>query len=222
MPIPLIIWAAAGAAGTAGAYLARRQVRKPLELAVLGQRLVGKTRLINTWRGEWEPPGRTQAPTKVTPVAVSTGKQVLNVDKKFVFRQLVDISGGDESAKSLGTLLTSAAAVLYLLDARTLAREEQRARWQGQADDWARVQLDASRLVRATSARRVVFVVTHSDLDARCDRMSHDDYRDLLARQLADVMATVGDAAKVRLVAGSLVDPPRARALSDSIIEHLL
>jgi hypothetical protein len=217
--IPVLVYAGVI---TAGAIL-KRQLRKPLRLVILGQRATGKSLLINSWQGEWVTPPATNTPVKITPIRIQTGEKVLNIEKKFVFRTFHDISGNDEPITTNGDELDRAQAVLYLVKATTLFDEERRRADRGQGDDWVRVQLDAARLAgRATAARRVVVVVTHTDLDPRSYGVPWEQYRDHVAKQLAHVCAAIGPPDRTRVVAGSLVAPERAATLTNDIIGSLL
>ncbi len=223
MPIPLLVFAAAAGAGAVGTALAARRFRRPVKLVVLGQRAVGKTRLINSWRGDWSATSPTQAPEKITTISVKTGQKMLTFDKRFLFRKLSDVSGADEGMHSFRPDVSAASAVLYLLDARTLLHEETRAADRAHRADWVRVLEDGHRLKRhATRADRIVLVVTHTDLDPRRDALPSPGYRDLLTVQLAPVRASIGGPERVRVVAGSLADPSGAEALTDDVIRSLL
>lgn len=218
--IPVLIFAGVSAASAA---IVRRQLRKPLRLVVLGQRTTGKSLLINSWRGEWATPRATNTPVKITPIRIATGEKVLNVEKKFIFKTFHDISGRDEPITTNGDELDRAEAVLYLIKATTLLDEERRPADHSQHDEWVRVQFDVARLAeRATAARRVVIVVTHTDLDPRSDALPWEQYYDHVAKQLANVCAAIGPPEKTRVVAGSLVDPKLADTLTNDIIGSLL
>jgi hypothetical protein len=222
MPVFLPVLLVVGAVGTVGTVVAHHQLRKPLRLVVLGQRATGKSVLINSWRGEWATPPATNTPVKITRIRMDTGKKILDFEKKFTFRKFSDISGYDERVRTNGDELDRAEAVLYLVKATTLAAEEERPPDRGQHDEWVRVQLDAARLAnRATAARRVVIVVTHTDLDPRYGALPPERYCDHVSEQLAHVRAVIGPD-RVRVVAGSLSGPERAAALTDDIIGSLL
>lgn len=223
MPVPLLVFAAAAGAGAVSTALVARRARRPVKLVVLGQRAVGKTRLINSWRGDWSSISPTQAPEKITTVSVKTGQKTLTFDKRFLFTKLSDISGADEGMHSLRPDVSAAAAVLYLLDARTLLHEEARQVGRAHRADWVRVLEDGHRLKQhATRAHRIVLVVTHTDLDPRCDALPSPEYRDRLVAQLAPVRASIGGPERVRVVAGSLAEPSGAEALTDDVIRCLL
>ena len=76
--------AGAGALSTA---LAVRRARRAVHLVVLGQRTVGKTRLINSWRGDWSPTRATHVPEKITPITFKTGEKMFRIDKRSYSRR---------------------------------------------------------------------------------------------------------------------------------------
>jgi hypothetical protein len=222
MPIFVPFLVVAGVSAV-GALITREQLRKPLNLVVLGQRVTGKSLLINSWQGTWATPPATNTPVKITRIQVDLGEKILNIDKKFVFKKFHDISGRDDTITTNGKELDRAQAVLYLIKATTLLDEARRPPDRGQHDEWVRVQLDAARLAnRALAARRVIIVVTHTDLDPRSAHLPWGEYCDRLTDQLTYVRATIGPPEKSRVVAGSLADEAGAASLTNDIIRSLV
>jgi len=221
MPLPVVVLAAVGAVSAVGAVIAR-QWHDPFGVVVLGQRAVGKTTLVNSWLGDGSTPGPTRSPGEFTKVKLSVGNHGQGAPRELVLDTVTDVSGGDQGMHAVAAELARADAVLYLLRADTLLNEERRAPGEAQGEDWERAQLDAARIGgRATAAKRVVFVVTHTDLDPRCARMGPQDYLDLVSGQLSDLRTAAGAPDGVRVVAGSLVDQASATALTGEIVENL-
>ncbi|MFC6092478.1 GTPase domain-containing protein [Saccharothrix lopnurensis] len=221
MPLPVVVLAAVGAVSAVGAVIAR-QWHDSRDVVVLGQRAVGKTRLVNSWLGDWSTPEPTRSPSGFTKITLSVEDREQAPPREILLDTVTDVSGGDQGLHTVAAELGRASAVLYLLRADTLLTEERRAPGEEQGEDWERAQLDAARIGgRATAAKRVVFVVTHTDLDPRCARTGSQDYLDLVFGQLSDLRTAAGAPDGVRVVAGSLVDQASATALTGEIIENL-
>lgn len=224
MPIPVVVVAVVAGVSAIGTFLTVRRIRKPLKIMVVGQGRTGKTTLINSWCGEWEEdPLRTPYPVKVGTVKVDTGKKTLFVNKKFIFKKVWDVSGGDEHMHTFRNEIKAAKAIIYLIDARHLHHEEARPPARGHADEWVRIIDDSSRLKRhCENAEQVLLVVTHVDQDPRSERWDRATYQDHVTRQLSDVISKIGNPGRIRVLAGSLKTEESARELSDEIVGNLL
>ncbi len=224
MPIPVIVVAVAAGASAIGTILTVRRIRRPIKIMVVGQGFTGKTTLINYWLGEWEEdPLRTANPVKVGTVKVDTGKKVLFVKKKFIFKKVLDIGGRDESMRFFQNEIKAAAAIVYLIDERHVYCEDIRPPEQGHADEWVRIIDDGSRLKRhCENAERVLLAVTHVDQDPRFDRWDPAIYQAHVTRQLSGVISKIGNASRTRVVVGSLKTEESAKVLSEEIVGNLL
>jgi GTPase SAR1 family protein len=224
MPLPVVVLAVAAGASAAGTWLTVRRVRRPMEIVVLGQHQTGKTVLINSWLGEWEEtPGRTHTPVKIGTIKVDTGKKVLFVKKKFIFKKVKDISGRDASMMSIRGQAKVAKVVLYLINAMHLYEEELRPAGQAHADEWVRIVDDSIRIKRhCANAEHILLVVTHVDLDPRFERLDRAEYQALITNQLTGVITTIGNPARIQVKVGSLVPEDRATTLTSELVEAML
>ena len=224
MPIPLVFAAVAAGVGAAGTYLTVREVRKPMAVMVVGQGLTGKTTLIKYWQGEWvSDPLRTPVPEKIATIKINTGRKFVFVEKKFLFKKMVDISGQDEQMANFRSNIQAATVVVYLINAMHLLAEENRPAHFPHDDEWVRLMYDASRLNRHCGrARRIVLAVTHTDLDPRLGYLGESTYHARISGQLATMREKIGDSDRVRIVAGSLASATSALAFSEQIISSLL
>ncbi|GII76673.1 hypothetical protein Sru01_16550 [Sphaerisporangium rufum] len=214
--------AGAGAIGTA---LFVRKVRRPMKIIVLGQALTGKTTLLNTWMGNWSAnfPRTSLNPETVRTIKVETGEKTLLVNKKFIFRNGVDISGRDETMFNFRTDVKAAKAIIYLVDANHLYAEERRPPEHGHADEWVRIIDDGYRIKRyGREADRVVLVVTHTDQDPRHASLGPEEYQAQVWQQLKEVIDAIGAPGRTRVVAGSLATRPAAEELAESVVRSLL
>lgn len=224
MPIPVIVVAVVAGASAVGTILTVRRIRKPMKIMVVGQGLTGKTTLINSWLGEWqEDLFRTADRVTVGTIKVDTGKKVLFVKKKFIFKKVLDISGQDESMRTFQNEIKAAKAIVYLIDAKHLRHEEIRPPDQGHADAWVRIIDDGSRLKRhCENAERVLLVVTHVDQDPRFHSWDLATYHAHVTEQLSGVISKIGNPSRTRVVVGSLKTEESAKLLSGKIVENLL
>jgi GTPase SAR1 family protein len=198
------------------AYVAWKLRRKHYRLAVLGVSLSGKTTLINSWRGDWvDDPGRTQA-------AVRHSRVKLTVDGfRLSFDNLTDVSGHSFAWPEWTDRVNESRYVLYLVDARQLARQAA----YGFDKDWYRLEDDAGliRNVLATAnAYLCIIVVTHTDQDYRTTEYDAQTYEDVVRKQLDPIVLRLGGDGQVRLVTGSLVDQASADAVTSKIMAHIL
>lgn len=224
MPIPLVAIAVVAGVGALTTTMVARKARQPMKIMVVGQGLTGKSTLINSWRGEWEgDPGRTIHPVKVGTVRVDTGRKVLFVKKKFIFKKVVDVSGRDESMGTFRDEIHAAVAILYLVNANHLRSEALRPAGQPHSAEWVRIIDDGSRLNRhAAGAERIVLVVTHVDQDPRFGELGEAYYHEVVTHQLSEMRSRVGVGERIRVVAGSLASQEGAQKLTDDIVGNLL
>ncbi|WP_326943678.1 hypothetical protein OG439_27365 [Amycolatopsis sp. NBC_01307] len=224
MPLPLIALGVAALVSAAGTAVAVRQLRQPLKVMVIGQGLTGKTTLLNSWLGEWEvDPLRTGLPVKIAKFEVPAKEKVLNVEKKFIFKKVKDISGQDESMRGFLDDVKAATAIVYLVNAVDLYQEENRSNGRPHAVEWVRIMDDASRIKRhCGKAKRVVVGVTHTDLDLRFAALGPATYLARVTDQLAPAMAKIDKPGQIAVVAGSLRTEASAAVFAEQVVGKLL
>jgi hypothetical protein len=225
VPVPLIIYAGAVAAGAVGAAIAARKWRHSLRVAVLGVNDSGKTTLIDLWRGEWVDGsrGHTQAKHLYERVKTTAG------GRRVVFRKLTDLSGDEDDWAQWQGPAEASTVVLYLVRAVDLAAEEEMAgrhpgRYGPFTGGWTAIE-DSAGLIRPWldngRAKLCVLTVTWSDRDPRLDELGEDAYRKHVAVQLEPIVLKLGGTGRVRTVIGSLESPEAAAALSDRVMEQI-
>ncbi len=224
MPLPLIAFGVAALLSAVGTTVAVRQLRQPLKVMVIGQTLTGKTTLLNSWLGEWEDdPLRTGLPIKIAKLEVPVKEKVLNIEKKFIFKKVKDISGQDESMRGFLDDVKAATAIVYLVNAVDLYREEGRPAGQPHAIEWIRVMDDASRIKRhCGKAKRVIVGVTHTDLDPRFAALGPPTYLAKVTDQLAPALSKIDESVPAAIVAGSLRTEESAAAFAEQVVGKLL
>lgn len=243
MPIPLIIMniaaraavtgAVAGAAALADAIDRRRHRRTAgppvppakavddtLRLCVLGQSEVGKTTLINAWRGLGvdHVTTRTSVTETHTEVAVAAGH------RRAVVSKLYDVSGLDIAWSQWGRVAGLSSHVLYLINAVGLYDEERRQPGQPPTASWDRIIDDAGQIRMWLEGRPTdlcILVVTHRDVDPRLPMLGWDGYHRHISNQLSAVMHKMGGEGRVRIVTGSLDTDAAAEALTGKILAYL-
>jgi hypothetical protein len=86
-------------------------------IAVLGESQVGKTTLINSWKGTFvTDPGHTTTVVSHGDITKRTG-----AGHELIFKEVTDIGGHKHERHYWDTLLARVSWVLYLVDARQLA-----------------------------------------------------------------------------------------------------
>lgn len=200
-------------------YVARRLRRRKYRIAVLGARFSGKTTLINSWRGEWvadeADTGRTQAPrphgdTKLTAEGL-----------RLTFLNLTDVSGAIDAWPKWEDRIKESRYVLYLVDARALAGSLSHLKGR----NWHRLEDDAGMMAGWLAANKVelcLMVVTHTDEDARLQKLGEDNYRDLVVEQLDPLVLKLGGPRKVRVVAGSLKRLQDAQNVTTQVMREII
>lgn len=219
MPLPLalipIVVAAAGALLTAGAIWLKWDeliiLFKGKKFAVLGERLVGKTTLINFLKGgaiSDSPPGYTQYPEPVP----ARRFQLKELD--IILKESWDISGSVKRFAEWKTLCQDADMVLYLLRADRLLV--------GDKTVETRVIQDirhVSEWLNDNNKRPQFFIVgTHCDLDpdfAALTPKTEGKYLDRFERLpiVADIVCRIGSPSRTTIVLGSLKTPEQTEIL---------
>ncbi len=188
-------------------------------VVILGGKQVGKTTLVNAWRGTWtdEPPEPTQARYVYGPIDVEVA------GRRLLLSKLVDISGQKEAWSTWREQVAEGEIVLYLINAKALLAEERRRSGQGVTAAWTRIEDDAGqiRLSKSDALKLCLLVVTHRDLDPRFPRLGEDGYQGHIAGQLAPIVFKLGGDQKVRVVTGSLETLDAAMATTAKIVELL-
>src|SRR2546430_5282745 len=173
------------------AWASRRKLYSPV---VLGPSAVGKTTLLNLWRGTWQE-GQPYSPTQaMRPV----GTAKLTADgQRLMFPDLRDVSGRAVSYDVWEAQTLQAQIVIYLVNAVHLYDHE---RAKGFSAEWQRIRDDAGQIGRwlqVGSADRCIVAVTHRDLDPRFDESSQQRYLDLIEDQLSPIVYRLGGEGKV-------------------------
>jgi hypothetical protein len=224
MPLPLIAFGVAALVSAVGTTVAVRRLRQPLNVMVIGQGLTGKTTLLNSWRGEWEgDPLRTGTPVKISKFQVPAKEKVLNVEKKFVFKKVKDVSGQDESMRGFVDDVRTATVIVYLVNAVDLYYEEIRPADRPHAQEWVRILDDAGRIKRhCGKAKRVVVGVSHTDQDRRFAELGAASYLARVTDQLAGALSKIDKPGQVLVVAGSMRTEASAAEFAEEIVGKLL
>lgn len=224
MPLPLIALGVAALVSAVGTTVAVRQLRQPLKVMVIGQGLTGKTTLLNSWLGEWDgDPLRTKVPVKIGKFQVPAKEKVLNIEKRFIFKKVKDISGQHESMREFLDNVKAATVIVYLVNAVDLYNEENRSAGQPHAIEWVRIMDDASRIKRhCGKAKRVVVGVTHTDLDPRFAALGPATYLARVTDQLAAALSKIDKPGQTSVVAGSMLTEASADAFAEEVVGKLL
>jgi hypothetical protein len=230
LPLPLIFVGARLAVSAADAWQQRRErlrqasletgAGEQLRLAVLGPQEVGKTTLINFWRGRGvnSSNGHTQWRDRHGSVQLAVNGRTLTLIK------LDDVSGSEKQWSSWGEAADGSRFVLYLVNALTLAAEERRDRREPPAREWDRVEDDAGQirpLLERGPVELCLLVVTHTDLDPRLAALGESGYHQHVSDQLDPIVFKLGGDRRVRLVTGSLATDADAEAVTAQIMAHL-
>lgn len=162
---------------------------------------------------------RSRSPNSRSPAK----EKVLNVEKKFIFKKVKDISGQDESMRGFLDDVKAATAIVYLVNAVDLYQEENRSNGRPHAVEWVRIMDDASRIKRhCGKAKRVVVGVTHTDLDLRFAALGPATYLARVTDQLAPAMAKIDKPGQIAVVAGSLRTEASAAVFAEQVVGKLL
>jgi GTPase SAR1 family protein len=187
-------------------------------LVVLGPEAVGKTTLLNSWRGIWDE-GRKHRPTQaMRPVGTARLKAG---GQRLMLPDLQDVSGRKTSYTVWETQARQAQVIVYLVNAEHLYKYEQAG---GFTKEWGRIQDDAGQIgrwLREGNADRCIVVVTHCDTDPRFVDLDERRYLDCVESQLANTVARLGGEGKVRIVTGCLDTRENAERLTDRLAEQL-
>ncbi len=232
MPIPLIVYPIATrlAVMAAEAWQQRRErlhqavadtsAGDRLRLAVLGPSEVGKTTLINAWRGRG-----VNSSTGHTQVRERYERVELDVNgRKLTLVKLDDVSGSDRRWSSWQESVDGSRFVLYLVNAQALLAEERRSRGQPATPGWDRIEDDADQIrpwLDSGPAELCLLVVTHRDLDPRFAALGESGYHRNVLDQLDPIILKLGGDGRVGLVTGSLDTNEAAWALTAKIMAHL-
>jgi GTPase SAR1 family protein len=208
-----------GGAAITSVIVWRRLRRRKYRLAVLGAQYVGKTTLINSWRGEWiadeADPGRTSA------MKLYSKTKLTSEGLRLTFTKLGDVGGGIDSWPQWKDRAKESRYVLYLVDARALAGylDHQKGR------NWYRLADDAGLISGWFQDSRVelcLMVITHTDEDARLAELGDGPYRDLVMTQLDPLILKLGGPRTVRVVVGSLKRLKDAEAVTTQIMREII
>lgn len=192
--------------------------RKLYSLVVLGPEAVGKTTLLNSWRGTWQEGLHYQPTQAIRPV----GTARLKADgQRLMLPDLHDVSGRTTSYAVWEAQVQHAQVVVYLVNAQHLYRYEQA---EGFTAEWGRIRDDAGQIgpwLREVDVDRCIVAVTHRDKDDRFAGLGEQAYLDVVEEQLAPIVSKLGGEGKVRVVTGSLDTRANADRLTDRIMEQL-
>ena len=190
-----------------------------IRLLLLGKSEVGKTTLINTWRGCWtaDDPGRTHAKEEHGPINVVVGTRHLRLAK------VVDVSGLSDAWDTWRSEVGASRCVIYLVNAEALLAEELRRPGQPVTLGWTRIEDDAGQISRSTAGAVELYliVVTHRDLDPRFARLGEDRYHRRVAGQLEPIVFKLGGDHRVQVITGSLETLEAATRTAAKVLERL-
>ncbi|MGW2788161.1 GTPase domain-containing protein [Streptomyces populi] len=198
--------------------------RKLYSLVVLGPEAVGKTTLLNSWRGTWQPDGPYR-PTQATRT-LGTARLAAN-GRRVMLPELKDVSGRDTALTQWQEQTQLAQVVVYLVNAEHLVKcERERATVEeyDQVEEYGRILDDAGQISRwrdAGGAEKCIVAVTHCDMDSRFAELGEQEYLGRVEKQLDPVVYKLGGPGLVKIVTGSLDTRGNAQQLTDRIVEQL-
>lgn len=185
---------------------------------VLGPEAVGKTTLLNSWRGRWQD-GLTYQPTQaIRPLGTA---RLATDGHRLMLPDLHDLSGRTTSYAVWEKQVQRAQAIVYLVNAQHLHAYE---RADGFTVEWGRIRDDAGQIgpwMQAANVDRCIVAVTHRDKDSRFTELGEQGYLDTVEDQLAPIVSKLGGDGKVKIVTGSLDTRANAEKLTDRIMEQL-
>jgi GTPase SAR1 family protein len=217
----LVVWPVilVGGAAVSSVVAWRKLRRKKYRIAVMGAREVGKTTLIDSWRGEWVADEFGPRPTQI-PVIYSRTK-LTSAGFRLTFTKLADMSGDFDAWPQWEDFSRESRYVLYLVDARALAGYLEREATR----NWYRLEDDAGRVggfLREGHAELCVVVVTHTDQDERLEKLGEAAYRELVVAQLDPLMLKIGGPQKARVVVGSLKTRQGADDVTSRVMRDII
>jgi GTPase SAR1 family protein len=215
-----MVWAVIFVGGAAvSAVVLWKLRRRKYRIAVLGAQYSGKTTLINSWRGQWvadeADTGRTQAPHVYSKTKLTTE------GLKLTFTNLTDLSGSKLAWPVWEDRAKESRYVLYLVDARALAGYLEHLKNR----NWQRLEDDAGQLgrwIEEGHAELCILVVTHTDQDARLEKLGEEEYRESVATQLDPLILKLGGPRIVRVVVGSLKTLPAAETVTSLMMDEII
>jgi GTPase SAR1 family protein len=197
------------------AWVSRRRL---YSLVVLGPEAVGKSTLLNSWRGTWEEGQKYQPTQAMRPI----GTARLKADgQRLMLPDLRDVSGRKTSYTVWEAQAQQAQIIIYLVNAEHLYNYERVGKF---LEEWVRIKDDAGQIGRwleKGNADRCIVAVTHRDKDSRFGELGEQPYLDLIEDQLEPVVNKLGGEGKVKIVTGSLDTRANAERLTDRIVEQL-
>ena len=224
MPAPFVIWGiVVGAAALLGGGVAIGLNWDNLvvawrgkRIAILGERVVGKTPLFKFLSEGWLP-----LDYKATGAADKTSKNRFKLrDLDLKLKQSEDIGGGEDFVSEWQAIAENSEMILYLVRAdRLLQRHEATEK---------RVERDVEHIKNWVGKRRVAIVGTHADLDARfTDPKQHaaleDAFRGLgVVKRLRAALGGRAGGGNVTIVVGSLAHDSYTRDLVYMLFSALL